>query len=226
MQSTLSLDAGGLTYTASGDSLDDTLNITAVAAAQSLTASASVPITVWGPTRTRLRPVAPDYEFTVTEGYSFGASLLTNAHEENGSETISLTEINGEPIEFGTQTELDSGADLTVEEDGAFVYVPADDFTGQDGFSYTVSDGYSTATGWVTMNVVADDTLQAVDDAYTTQENQELNAGSGQTQPSILTNDLAASPPTISFINGTPINDDSEADGYHFGEAISLEGGS
>ena len=57
--------------------------------------------------------------------------------------------------------------------------MPAEDFTGEDGFSYTVSDGYSTATGWVTMNVVADDTLQAVDDAYTTQENQDLNAGSG-----------------------------------------------
>ena len=65
---------------------------------------------------------------------------------------------------------------MTVEEDGAFVYLPAEGFTGQDGFSYTVSDGYSTASGWVTMNVVADDTLQAVDDAYTTQENQELNA--------------------------------------------------
>ena len=81
----------------------------------------------------------------------------------------------------------------------------AEDFTGEDGFSYTVSDGYSTATGWVTMNVVADDTFQAVDDAYTTQENQVLNAGSGQTQPSILSNDLAASPPTIIFINGTPL---------------------
>ena len=101
--------AGGLTYAASGDSLDDTLNITAVDAAQSLTASASVPITVWGPEQNSFRPVAPDYEFTVTEGYSFGASLLTNGHEENGLETISLTEINGEPVDFGKQTDLDSG---------------------------------------------------------------------------------------------------------------------
>ena len=41
-----------------------------------------------------------------------------------------------------------------------------------------------------------------------------------------MTNDLAASPPTISFVNGTAINDGSDPDNYHFGEPISLDGGS
>lgn len=56
--------------------------------------------------------------------------------------------------------------DLTLNANGSFVYTPDDDFTGTDGFSYTVGDGTATSTvAAVTIAVEAAGEGEAVDAA-------------------------------------------------------------
>ncbi|WP_346915327.1 Ig-like domain-containing protein [uncultured Roseibium sp.] len=40
------------------------------------------------------------------------------------------------------------GGSVTIDANGAFTYTPAADFNGSDSFTYTVSDGTTTDTGY------------------------------------------------------------------------------
>jgi hypothetical protein len=46
-----------------------------------------------------------------------------------------------------------AGASLTVNSDGSFRYIPPAGFTGNDSFTYSVSDGQATSVGTVTIHV-------------------------------------------------------------------------
>ena len=74
---------------------------------------------------------------------------------------------------------------LFLNPSGAFAYQPNADFDGVDSFVYMVGNGSDTAT--VTLNVINNDAVEAVDDNYAAEQNVSLviDAGSG-----LLDNDL------------------------------------
>jgi len=77
---------------------------------------------------------------------------------------------------------------VTLNADGSFVYTPAADFSGVDGFSYTSGDGsLSSDVATVTINVAPiNDAPVAVNDEYNTSEDTELVIEA----PGVMLNDL------------------------------------
>ncbi len=99
-------------------------------------------------------PVARDDAFVTGEATAITAQNLL-ADNGNGADsdpdagdTLSIYAVNGSAINVGVQITLPSGALLTVNSDGTFVYDPNGAFehiaaggTGADSFTYTLSDG-------------------------------------------------------------------------------------
>ena len=76
-----------------------------------------------------------------------------------------------------TAVQLAGPADgsLLLQADGSFVYEPAQDFCGTDGFTYTVSDGVTSDTAAVELTVACvNDAPVAVADSYTGTEDMPL----------------------------------------------------
>jgi fibronectin type 3 domain-containing protein len=100
-----------------------------------------------------------------TETYSVGTNgslsvaapgLLTGASDPQG-ESLSVGKVNGSAANVGVALTLASGATLTVQSSGAFVYTPASNFVGPDTFTFQAIDAgksFSTNTSTVTINVV------------------------------------------------------------------------
>jgi autotransporter-associated beta strand protein len=99
-----------------------------------------------------------------TESYSTEANtplsqpargLLTGASDPQG-EALSVGTVNGSGANVGVSLALASGAALTVQSDGSFVFTPAADFVGSDGFAFQAIDtgGSLSNTGTVTINVM------------------------------------------------------------------------
>lgn len=102
--------------------------------------------------------VAIDDDFTTT----IDTTLDGNVLDDNGAgadtdlegDTLSISLVNGTSDAVGQPLTLDSGAFLTLEQDGTFAYTPDDGFTGSDSFTYTLSDGNGgTDTASVTVTV-------------------------------------------------------------------------
>ena len=75
---------------------------------------------------------------------------------------------------------------LSLAANGSFSYTPNADFAGTDSFTYNVSDGTISDTGTVRITVTpVNDSPTAVDDRYTTSENQSLTVAA----PGVLDND-------------------------------------
>jgi Bacterial Ig domain len=76
--------------------------------------------------------------------------------EKNGSVRIDVTnlvsDVDSNVLTLSTDNP-DHGT-LTRNADGTYTYTPKRGYTGIDGFSYSVSDGSLTATGWIDINVV------------------------------------------------------------------------
>src|SRR5206468_7464570 len=91
---------------------------------------------------------------------------------------LGITEINGsDDFVFGEQMTLPSGAKLTVYGD-SFSYLPAPGSTDPDSFTYTVSDGTSSGTATVDIDVT-DTAPDAANDGYHTIKNKTLTASLG-----------------------------------------------
>ncbi len=79
-----------------------------------------------------LPPVAEDDYYTVAEDDTLSVGVeegvLANDSDNEGDPLV--VEILEEP----------AAGDLTLQEDGSFIYIPEADFYGEDNFSYTVSD--------------------------------------------------------------------------------------
>ncbi len=101
-------------------------------------------------------PTAADDSFSVSKGATLNfkdADLLRNDKDADGN---SIT------IQSFTQP---SHGTLIKTADGSFSYTPAQNYVGQDSFSYTISDGTSTGTAKVSISVLGSAGPEANDDA-------------------------------------------------------------
>ncbi|WP_301750354.1 tandem-95 repeat protein [uncultured Erythrobacter sp.] len=98
-----------------------------------------------------------DTSVFVTAGPTTG--LLANDTDIDGP-SISISEVNGSAFVAGSAVTLASGATVTVQASGAYLYNPNGAFevlrpgqTGTDSFTYTISDGSLTDTATVTITI-------------------------------------------------------------------------
>ena len=80
-------------------------------------------------------------------------SLLDNDADPVEGDTITLVAVQGAGGNVGNSAATDQGGSVSVAADGTFTYQPPVGFTGNDTFSYTISDGSATAMAMVTIQV-------------------------------------------------------------------------
>ena len=103
-------------------------------------------------------PIAGDDLFTGDEDTVITGNVLSNDTDtENDVITAvaqALTTANGGAVELAT--------------DGTFTYTPAENYNGEDSFTYTVTDGVETDTAQVSLNIASvNDIPDALDDSFT-----------------------------------------------------------
>ncbi len=111
-------------------------------------------------------PNAVEDNFSTDEDTILSDSVLTNDSDPDVGDTLTATEVNGVAADVGSQVTLGSGALLTLNGDGTFVYDPNEQFeslndgeSATDSFTYTISDGNGgtdTATVTITIDGVTD----------------------------------------------------------------------
>jgi VCBS repeat-containing protein len=136
-------------------------------------------------------PVAEDDSYNTSEDTQLNVDapgVLSNDYDpDNGPSN--LTSVLVSDVSHGT---------LTLNADGSFVYIPDDDYFGDDAFTYRAFDGqdYSTTTTVsISIEGVSDPPI-AVDDSYSTPENTQLNVAA----PGVLGNDIEVDGQTLTCI--------------------------
>jgi hypothetical protein len=129
-------------------------------------------------------PVAEDDAVATDEDSAVNGNVLADngngGDSDPDGDTLTVTQVNGNALNVGSQITLASGALLTLNANGAFDYDPNGQFenlaTGDsttDSFTYTISDGNGgtdTATATITIDGVndapeaRDDTIAATED--------------------------------------------------------------
>uniref|UniRef100_UPI003F8811BF retention module-containing protein n=2 Tax=Pseudocolwellia agarivorans TaxID=1911682 RepID=UPI003F8811BF len=91
---------------------------------------------------------------SVQEDTPTSGNVLDNASSPDGPLTITSVVIGGVEVAVGATTQLDEG-EFTLNEDGSYTFVPADNFNGDlPDISYTVTDGAGdTQTSTISINV-------------------------------------------------------------------------
>jgi VCBS repeat-containing protein len=110
-------------------------------------------------------PVADDDSNSTDEGTVLNVDVadgvLANDTDPDEADTLEVSAVEGDAANVGTEFELPSGALLTLNADGSYVYDPNGAFedlddgdTDTDSFTYTVSDGNGgTDTAEVTVTI-------------------------------------------------------------------------
>lgn len=129
---------------------DLTVAVTSAEAVNSDTATASTTLTVEIP---NLAPVAADETVGTNEDTAFAGQLTA-------------TDANGDALTYTLDTGTSNGQ-LLLGADGSYIYTPDADWSGSDGFTYTVDDGNGgAASATVTLNVApVNDAPVAADDS-------------------------------------------------------------
>ena len=137
-------DTGQITVAAAKLDREDTASYSGtVTAIDGAGASGDVPITITV-TDVDEAPVAGPDNVTTNEDTPISINVLDNDHDPEGR-----------PLRTSLGADRPRNGTATVERDGAIRYTPNADFHGNDGFTYTVSDGTLTATGLVSVQVDA-----------------------------------------------------------------------
>lgn len=139
-------------------------------------------------------PVAVDDAYTVAKNGVVVISapgLLANDSDPEGN---SFTIVAATGSQHGTVDPL--------YNNGSFTYRPVAGYSGTDTFTYTISDGTSTAqaTVIITVSAVDNQTPVAVADSYTVAEDGTLNV----TGPGVLANDTDADGDPLSVVAAGP----------------------
>ena len=130
-------------------------------------------------------PEARDDDVVTDEDFEASASapgLLGNDTDPDAEDEITVSAVNGSAINVGTEITLESGALLTLNADGSYMYDPNGQFdslapgeAATDNFTYTASDGNGgtdQATVTVTINGVNDLPSITSGEASEAEENQ------------------------------------------------------
>jgi VCBS repeat-containing protein len=120
-------------------------------------------------------PIAVGDSYTTDEDTTLSVAaasgVLGNDTDVDG-DPLTVTSVNGDSVNVGSQFGLTSGALLTVNSDGSIIYNPNGQFDGldagesdSDSFTYTVADGQggtATETATITINGITDDVLPMI----------------------------------------------------------------
>ncbi|RYF78951.1 MAG: tandem-95 repeat protein, partial [Comamonadaceae bacterium] len=113
-------------------------------------------------------PVAVDDAVTVDEDTVFSSTVSLIANDTD-SDSANLSAVAGT---FATT----QGGTLVMAADGSYTYTPPENFNGVDTVSYTVTDGFSTDVGTLTITVSpVNDTPTGAAAPVTGQEDQPIN---------------------------------------------------
>jgi gliding motility-associated-like protein/uncharacterized repeat protein (TIGR01451 family) len=164
----LSIDpiTGVVTYTPNPDFNGfDAFQYTVEDNQQATSNTATVEITVNSINDT---PTASDNNFATSEDSPVGGDLLSTALDPDGNNLI----INTVPV-IGP-----SNGNLVINPDGTFIYTPDSNFTGTDSFTFEICDDGTPSEctqATITIDISAEnDPPVALDDVYTTNEDQDL----------------------------------------------------
>lgn len=112
-------------------------------------------------------PVAVTDSQTVAEDHAAQGNVLDNDHDADG-DALSVTgySIAGQTHAAGETAVIAGVGEFTMQADGSYRFVPAPNFNGAvPTLTYTVSDGTTTATSTLAVNVTAvNDPPDAIDD--------------------------------------------------------------
>ena len=122
-------------------------------------------------------PDAVDDAFNTEEDTAVGGDVSTNDDEGNT------------PATYAMNTGPSNGTITSFNSDGTFVYTPNADFNGNDTFTYTITDADGD-TDTATVTITVDAGPDAVDDAYSTEEDAPVTTGD------VLANDDLGDEPT------------------------------
>ncbi len=152
----------------------DWINYT-VTNSEGLSDSATVTITVDS------APVANDDVVSVDENREIIIDLLQNDFDSEN-----------DPVEIISVGNATNGT-VTRNADGTVTYVNDDGFTGQDSFTYSISDGDQETTATVTVDVLANAAPDAVDDTFI--------IAAGEQVLDVLSNDMDAENDALSVVS-------------------------
>jgi hypothetical protein len=153
-----------------------------------LTSTATLTITV---SNVNVAPVAINDAVSTPENTTFTStvSLIANDSDADGDD---LT------VTAGTFT-TNQGGNLVLKADGSYTYTPKTDFTGEDSYDYTLSDGSLTSTATLTITVSNVNVAPvAVNDAISTPENTTFTS-----TVSLIANDSDADGDDLTVTAGT-----------------------
>ncbi|MEM7479895.1 MAG: Ig-like domain-containing protein [Acidobacteriota bacterium] len=144
------------------------------------------------------------------------AANPTTPDSDPESDTLVVTEVDGNAANVGVQITLASGALLTLNSDGTFAYDPNGQFddlgagdSDTDSFTYTIDDGSGTCSETATVTVTitgVNDCPTAVDDAASTDEDSVLNGDVTAANPTTADSDPDGDPLTVTEVNGNAAN--------------------
>jgi len=130
-----------------------------------------------------------------------GGGLLAYTNSTSGT-ALAVIAVDGSSSNVGVPITLASGAVLTVNPDGSLTYIPAAGSTDGDHFTFTVSDGVTSAFATATINVAVP-TPEFVNLTYLNSPlgTLDVNASNG-----ILANlsNPSGNPLAVTAVNGNP----------------------
>jgi VCBS repeat-containing protein len=162
------------------------------------TSTATVTVTVTGQNDA---PVAVNDVFSTPEDTPVTFDPRANDSDIDGN-ALTITQINGAAITVGVPVTV-TGGTVTLNANGTLTFAPALNYNGSPSFSYTVSDGTTTATATVNGTVTpVNDAPVARDDMLATTENTSINGSVLISNGNGADSDPDGDPLTVSAVNG------------------------